>query len=147
MPLHVQRPVFAALPGIVLAVALAACATSSPQSSYSPDAPSGTGGAGMRELTPDEKRIIMDSLVSSLRDPAAAKYRWAKFGGSGNYCAMVNAKSPYPAYNGWQSYIVEVSMSGGTITSAVVGLIAGGADTALVKKMCARYGLDPANAI
>ena len=38
---------------------------------------------------------------------------------------MVNAKSAYPAYSGWQAYIVEGTVSGGKLTSAVVGLIAG----------------------
>ncbi len=37
-------------------------------------------------------------------------------------------------------------MSGGRVTSAVMGLIAGGKDFAIVSKMCAKYGLDPKNA-
>jgi len=60
-----------------------------------------------------------------------------------NYCATVDAKSPYPAYNGKQAYIVEAHMSGGHVTSAVMGLIAGGKDASIVGKMCAKYGLDP----
>ena len=32
------------------------------------------------------------------------------------------------------------------MSSAVVGLIAGGKDFALVTNMCAKYGLDPRNA-
>jgi hypothetical protein len=32
------------------------------------------------------------------------------------------------------------------VSSAVIGLVAGGKDFALVTKMCAKYGLDPRNA-
>jgi len=94
----------------------------------------------------------VDALSTSIREPASAKYKWAKFpsvppsGDDVNYCAMVNAKSPYPAYSGWQNYIVEAKVVGGSVSSAVVGLIAGGKDAALVTKMCAKYGLNPNDA-
>ena len=42
-----------------------------------------------------------------------------------------------------RDYIVEGTVSGGKLTSAVVGLIAGGKDTEIVRKMCKKYGLDP----
>lgn len=129
--------------------------------------PGGTGAAGatapaanataapasvaQRDLTPEEKKAIVDSVSPSLRDPATAKYKWAKFPAvvteeSVNYCATVDAKSPYPAYNGNQAYIVEAHMTGGRVTGAVMGLIAGGKDFALVSKMCEKYGLDPKSA-
>jgi len=90
----------------------------------------------------------MDAVAPSLRDPASAKYRWAKFPAvtvesSVSYCATVDAKSPYAAYDGRQAYIVEAKLSGGKVTSAIMGLITGGKDVALVAKMCAKYGLDP----
>jgi hypothetical protein len=59
---------------------------------------------------------------------------------------MVNAKSPYPAYSGQQAYILEAVISGGKISSAVVGLIAGGKDIEIVRKMCSKYNLDPNDA-
>jgi hypothetical protein len=34
-------------------------------------------------------------------------------------------------------------MSGNRVSSAVIGLVAGGKDFALVTKMCAKYSLDP----
>ncbi len=102
---------------------------------------------GERELSPQEKKVITDAVALSIKDPASAKYKWTRFPamveGSVNYCAAVDAKSPYPAYNGRQNYIVEVKVSGGKVSSAVVGLIAGGKDAAIVTKMCAKYGLNP----
>jgi hypothetical protein len=108
------------------------------------------GGQGQRELTLPEKKIITDAVALSIKEPASAQYRWPKISaseqGSVNYCGMVNAKSPYPAYNGWQAYIVEATVTGGKVSSAVVGLIAGGKDVEIVRKMCKKYDLDPGSA-
>jgi len=104
-------------------------------------------GQGQRELTQPEKKIISDAVALSIKDPGSAQYRWPKISasdeGSVNYCGMVNAKSPYAAYSGWQAYIVEAQVSGGKVSSAVVGLIAGGKDVEIVRKMCKKYDLDP----
>jgi hypothetical protein len=43
-------------------------------------------------------------------------------------------------------YIVNAQMSGNRVSSAVIGLAAGGKDFAIVTNMCAKYGLDPQNA-
>ena len=95
--------------------------------------------------------MIIDAIAPSIRDAASAKYRWAKFpvvaSGEVNYCGTVDAKSPYPAYNGRQAYIVEAKVVGGKVSAAVVGLIAGGKDTVLVAKMCEKFGLNPNGAI
>ena len=114
-------------------------------------APVAAGGGGQRELTPQEKKVIVDAIAPSLRNAGAAKYRWAKFPAvvtdeTVNYCAMVEAQSPYPAYSGRQAYIVETHLTGGHVSGAVIGLIAGGKDVAIVNEMCAKYGLDPKNA-
>ena len=106
------------------------------------------GPVAERDLTPPEKKAIVDAVAPSLRDPASAKYKWAKFpmvvtDNSVNYCSVVDAKSPYAAYDGKQAYIVEAEVVGGHVTSAVMGLIAGGKDAAIVANMCAKYGLDP----
>jgi hypothetical protein len=105
---------------------------------------------GQRELTPAEKKIITSALASSLRDLGSAKFRWAKIRnaneGAVNYCGMVNAKSPYPAYSGQQAYILEATISGGKVSAAVVGLIAGGKDIEIVRSMCKKYDLDPNDA-
>jgi hypothetical protein len=104
-------------------------------------------GIHTRDLLPEEKQVISKAVSLSIVNPGQAQYRWPQIAntedGSVNYCGMVNAKSAYPAYSGWQAYIVEGSVSGGKLTSAVVGLIAGGKDTEIVRKMCKKYGLDP----
>jgi hypothetical protein len=137
----------AALITLALSVglALSGCTTGTSE------APSAGISIGQRDLTPEEKKVIMDAIASSLRNPGSAQYHWATFPavvteGSVNYCATVDAQSPHAAYNGRQAYIVTAQMSGNRVSSAVIGLIAGGNDFALVTKMCARYGLDPRNA-
>src|SRR5579862_3076551 len=129
------------------ALALSACAGGL-TTGTSPAVSAAPASGPQRDLTPEEKKAIMDAVAPSLRDPASAKYRWAKFPAvtvesSVSYCATVDAKSPYAAYDGRQAYIVEAKLSGGKVSSAIMGLITGGKDVALVAKMCAKYGLDP----
>ncbi len=149
---------------LAVSIVLASCAASplSPQSAAPGAAASSQNGlgtdespppdtsVGQRELTPAEKKIIVSAIAPSLRDPASAKYRWAKIrnatDGAVNYCGMVNAKSPYLGYNGQQAYILEATVSGGKVSAAVVGLIAGGKDIEIVRKMCKKYDLDPNDA-
>jgi hypothetical protein len=146
----VQASSLSAIAALAAAVALSACATtSSPDAAASSNAPAGS--VAQRDLTPQEKKVIVDAVGPSLRNPASAKYKWAKFPAvvtedSVNYCATVDAASPYPAYSGHQAYIVEARVTGGHVSGAVMGLIAGGKDFALVTKMCAKYDLDPKNA-
>ena len=139
-------------------LALSGCATSGTTGTQGPLATSDNsatapaGPVAVRDLTPQEKKAIVDAVSPSLRDPASAKYRWAKFPvvvteDSVNYCSIVDAKSPYAAYDGKQAYIVEAKVVGGHVTSAVMGLIAGGKDATIVANMCAKYGLDPNKAI
>ena len=146
-------------------IALSACATTTPSAEGSASgAPAAAGSASasgvansvvpegaQRDLSPQEKKVIIEAIAPSLRNAGAAKYKWAKIPSapttdSVNYCATVNAGSPYAAYNGEQAYIIEAKMSGGQVTSAALGLIAGGKDIAIVKSMCAKYGLDPGKA-
>jgi hypothetical protein len=128
-------------------LALSGCTTGTSEA----PSPSAGVGIGQRDLTPEEKQVIMDAVGPSLRNPSSAKFHWAPFPavvteGSVNYCATVDAQSPYAAYNGRQAYVVTAQMSGNRVSSAVIGLVAGGKDFALVTKMCAKYGLDPRNA-
>lgn len=137
-------------------LALSACAANGPSAGGSAigtrAGPSAPAAVGQRDLTPAEKKVIMDAVGLNLVNPQSARYHWAKFPeitaeDSVNYCATVDGKSPYPAYNGRQAYIVETKVMGGRVISATMGLIAGGKDAALVAKMCAKYDLDPNKAI
>jgi len=136
-------------------MALAACAASPPADQPAASAATApaaaTPASQLRDLTPQEKKIIVDAVAPSLKEPGAAKYKWAKFpivppSDEVSYCATVDAKSPYAAYSGHQAYIVDAKVSGGHITSAALGLITGGKDTAIVANMCATHGLDPNSA-
>ncbi|MFY9695433.1 MAG: hypothetical protein WA776_10155 [Xanthobacteraceae bacterium] len=142
--------------GLLSSLGLCGCATTGTQgtaaasggSNVADAAASAPANVAMRDLTPAEKKAIMDAVGTSLRNPASAKYRWVKFptivnDQSVNYCGMVDAQSPYPAYNGEQFYIVEAQMANNKVKSAVMGLIAGGKDKSIVATMCAKYGLDP----
>ena len=143
---------------LAASLALAACAASppadQPAASAAPTtapAAAATPASQLRDLTPQEKKIIVDAVAPSLREPGAAKYKWTKFpivppSDEVSYCATVDAKSPHAAYDGRQAYIVDTKVSGGHITSAVLGLITGGKDTAIVANMCATHGLDPNSA-
>ena len=143
---------------LAASVALAACAASPPADQPAASAAPATATAAaaaaatpasqLRDLTPQEKKIIVDAVAPSLKEPGAAKYKWTKFpivppSDEVSYCATVDAKSPYAAYSGHQAYIVDVKVAGGHITSAALGLITGGKDTAIVANMCATHGLDP----
>ena len=142
---------------LAASVALAACAASPPADQPAASAAPATTAAAatpasqLRDLTPQEKKIIVDAIAPSLQEPGAAKYKWTKFpivppSDEVSYCGIVDAKSPHAAYSGRQAYIVDAKVSGGHITAAVLGLITGGKDTAIVANMCATHGLDPNSA-
>ncbi len=145
---------------VAASLALAACAASppadQPAASATPAtvpaaATAATPASQLRDLTPQEKKIIVDAVAPSLREPGSAKYKWTKFpivppSDEISYCGIVDAKSPHAAYDGRQAYIVDAKVSGGHITSAALGLITGGKDTAIVANMCATHGLDPNSA-
>jgi hypothetical protein len=123
-----------------------AAATPAPAAAAAPAAPSLS--VADRDLTPAEKKIIVDTIAPNLKNPGSAKYHWTKFptvppSNEVAYCATVDAESPHAAFSGKQSYIVDVKVTGGHIASAVLGLIVGGKDNAIVVGMCKQHGLDP----
>lgn len=130
------------LPAAALVLSVAGCVTPDGSSSSS----------GMRDLAPDEKKVIADAVGRVIKEPSSAKFRWAKFpanagGGDVNYCASVNAKSALPGYSGNQLYIAVVGTESGRVKTAVVGAIHGGSDAHVVRALCKRYGLNPDNAL
>ena len=133
----------------VLSALIVSGCTASVASSVTPISISLTGA---RELTAEEKQVIVESLADNIREPERARYLWAPFpakapaNGSTNYCAAVNAKSPHAPYNGLQPYLVQVQVKNGQIVSSVVGAIAGGNDKRIVRNLCAKHGLNPDDA-
>jgi hypothetical protein len=154
-----MKPIWTIVAIAAAGAVLCACATTPPPTDAGPEATAAPAPAAapapvaaqQRDLTPQEKKIIVEAVAPSLRDAGAAKYRWAKFpvvpeSNDVAYCATVDAKSPYAAYSGHQAYIVDAKVVGGHIASAVMGLIAGGKDAAIVAGMCSQHGLDPNSA-
>jgi hypothetical protein len=142
---------------LAASLVLAACAgsTSSMTSDLTPSAATTSDAAATpassgaeRDLTADEKKVIMHAVSLSLSNAGSAKYHWTKFPVSPDsdqpaYCASVDAQSPHAAYSGHQAFIVDTQMTGGHITAAALGLVAGGKDASIVAKTCATHGLDP----
>jgi hypothetical protein len=109
---------------LAVGLALSECTTGQTPLASSETPPVSAGvSIGQRDLTPEEKKVIMDAVALSLRNPGSAKYHWAKFPavvteGSVNYCATVDAQSPYAAYSGRQAYVVEAQISGNRVSSS-----------------------------
>lgn len=61
-----------------------------------------------RDLTPPEKKVIMDVINDQLKDPDSAKYYWLDDLGGGTYCAHVNSKNAYGGYAGKTPIMTEV---------------------------------------
>ena len=156
MEWHLRIRTRSVIAAVAASLMLAACTATPPgdqiaTSAAPAAAPAATPASQLRDLTPQEKKIIVDAIVPSLKEPGSAKYKWTKFpivppSDEVSYCGIVDAKSPHAAYDGRQAYIVDIKVSGGHITSAALGLITGGKDTAIVANMCATHGLDPNSA-
>jgi len=150
----IRYGVIAAWGTLVAGLSLAACTSggghSTSQELLGLNRMQDASGIRTRDLLPEEKAIISHAVGLSVLNTNTAQFRWPRIAdtedGPTNYCGMVNAKSPYAAYSGRQAYIIEGTISGGKVRSAVVGLIAGGKDVGIVRKMCEKYGLDPGNA-
>jgi hypothetical protein len=69
---------FSLIAPLTAGLALSGCTTG--QAPLASSEPSSAGvSIGQRDLTEEEKKVIMDAVGPSLRNPGAAKYHWAKF--------------------------------------------------------------------
>ncbi|MBR1129491.1 hypothetical protein [Bradyrhizobium iriomotense] len=81
--------------------------------------PLDTSYAQQRSLTEAEKKIIMSTYESRLKDPLSAQYRWPNLikaqANEPDYCFQVNAKNSYGGYVGFQTVLGSVTQRNGTI--------------------------------
>lgn len=79
----------------------------------------GSSFAQQRSLTDAEKKIIMSTYGSRLKDPLSAQYRWPDLikaqADTPDYCFQVNAKNSYGGYVGFQPVLGSVTQRNGTI--------------------------------
>ncbi|KKI45205.1 hypothetical protein [Hafnia alvei] len=77
-----------------------------------------------RDLTPPEKKVIMDVVNDQLKDPESAKYHWQADQGGEIYCAHVNSKNSYGGYAGKTPILMDVERDArGRINSAQGGIL------------------------
>jgi hypothetical protein len=71
---------FSSIAPLAVGLAFSGCTTARTPLASSEAPPSAAGSSiGQRDLTPEEKKLIMDAVAQSLRNPGSAKYHWAKF--------------------------------------------------------------------
>jgi hypothetical protein len=100
-----------------------------------------------RRLSEDEKVIIRRSVLSEVRDPAFAEFRWTKFSKSpaqtDYYCGELNAQTAPGRWVGFRPFVVTVETVKQEIRSArLVELSPDRLDVASVVSKCRENGLD-----
>ena len=66
-----------------------------------------------RELSPVEKKALAVTLSQTLKDPAAAQFKWlpaviAPREGVNDYCGLVNGRNSYGGYTGFQKFYAQL---------------------------------------
>jgi hypothetical protein len=105
----------------------------------------------MRDLTAAERSVLADGFASTLNEPEAAKFRWAKvpknsIGPSFEYCGMVNVKSNNGSYDGMQPFLGTITTANGNIIGGAIAAINTGnraENREVVQKLCQQKGLNP----
>ena len=77
-----------------------------------------------RELTKQEKSIIVKAVAEELKDPDSAKFKWVKANilwGSdlSVYCGLLNGKNSYGAYIGYRPFYVKADFVKGRIKKVI----------------------------
>jgi hypothetical protein len=105
----------------------------------------------MRDLTVTERAILADGFASTLNEPEAARFRWAKVpkisvGPSFEYCGMVDVKGINGSYDGMQPFLGTIATANGNITGGAMAAINAGnraENREVVPKLCLQKGLNP----
>lgn len=106
----------------------------------------------LRRLSDEEKAIIRRSVLTEVRDPAFAEFRWTKFSKSPAqteyYCGQLNAQTEPGRWVGFRPFVVTVETAKEQIRSArLVELSPDRLDVASVVSKCRENGLDAFAAI
>jgi len=95
---------------VALCAAVSACATAAPQHVFN-----------TRQLTSAEKEALRISLSRTLKDPAAAQFKWMPAIVPGpkslpddliGYCGLVNGKNIYGGYVGFKRFFAQLARNG-----------------------------------
>lgn len=74
-----------------------------------------------RALSPDEQKVIQDSVKEHLKDPMSAVFKMPPINEDGApeiYCGKVNAKNSYGGYVGDTTFMATVSRNEGVVISS-----------------------------
>lgn len=105
----------------------------------------------LRDLTAAEKAVLAKGFAAGLKDPASAKFEWAKIqkslpmDGPLEYCAVVNAKNSFGGYVGAAPFLGIIMIVNGKIITGSMGAV-GDTDPRyanIVPTMCREKGLNP----
>jgi hypothetical protein len=135
-----------------LCVALCGCASRAPTAYAEPPEDAKTA---RRDMTPAEKKFLMEALSKDLKDPGSAQFKWSQIpepaspGGTVHYCATVNAKNSYGGYVGQKPFIATVNFTNNKMTSASLNILATSEAFAeqLVLDECTKHNLFPLGAV
>lgn len=118
-----------------------------------PQDPSAIVQAGnRRDLSPEERAVVANSVKTDLIDPTSVLFKWATFEGTASasgmfYCGLFNAKNRMGGYVGFKPFNAKVTYDGSRII-AVTDIFIPTADmpalAAIIPRTCeiAGYRLD-----
>lgn len=70
-----------------------------------------------RDVTPQEKAAIAETVVEGFKDPSSAQFRWPPIMRPDLYCGQVNAKNSYGGFVGYRMFSVRLSRIGGRVSA------------------------------
>jgi hypothetical protein len=105
--------------------------------------------APRRELSQSEKSIISKSVISSLKDPEAARFKWLPLvvhsrDGVTDYCGLLNGKNSYGGYTGYMPFYVQLILDkeGNVVSSELRAMQKNHDDISrdVARGVCGRFG-------
>lgn len=95
-----------------------------------------------RELNPNEKNAIEESIKNQLKDPFSAQFKHSRYisNGNGEYCGLVNSKNSYGGYVGYTPFLVMLVGKGKDLHSAVIAFGSQETDQLVTTQICKDIG-------